>query len=47
MDQRERADSIAVERLLPWAARHVLMAGANLGRKCGERRSFQRDRILL
>jgi hypothetical protein len=26
MDERERADSIAVERLLPWAARHVLMA---------------------
>jgi hypothetical protein len=27
MDEDERAESIVIERVLPWAARHVLTAG--------------------
>ena len=33
MDEPERADSLAVDRLLPWAVRHVSTAGRSIRAK--------------
>ena len=33
MDEPERADSLAIDRLLPWAARRVSTAGCSIRAK--------------